>query len=84
MNTELEEFKNNLSQMNNERLCEIVVAFHYLGILKEEAILAMTELANRRDKNDPFEYEKKIEELLQLLPKVKLDLNKILKTIKII
>jgi hypothetical protein len=80
----MEEFKENLPLMPNEQLCEVIVAFRYLGTLKEEAILAMTELAERRTNGDIFEYEKRIEEILQSLPKINIDLNKILKTPKII
>jgi hypothetical protein len=75
----LEEFKINISQMSNNKLCEIIVANRYLGIMREAAILSMEELARRRTVGDDFRYEDHIEKLMSTLPKFDLDLNKIMK-----
>lgn len=67
-----------LTKMSNEKLCEIVVVYRYLGMLKDQSILAMEELGNRRKNGDPFEYEKEIEKMHQSLPKIKLDMKDIM------
>lgn len=74
-----EEFKSNIDKMSNTKLCEIVVANRYLGMMRAEAISSMEELAKRRAAGDIFEYEKIIEDLISTLPKFDLDLDKILK-----
>lgn len=75
---DLTEFKTKLATATGDKLCEIVVANRYLGIMQEEAVLCMEELARRRDAGDPFEFEKKIEELHATLPKFKLDMKQIM------
>lgn len=80
---DLEDFKNNLMNFPSERLCEIVVSFRYLGILEQEAIIAMNELAHRRTEGEQLHYEEKIEEMLKSLPQVNMDLAKVLKSIRI-
>jgi hypothetical protein len=72
-------FKNELSAMNNERLCDIIVSSRYLGSMKDEALMAMEELAKRRGKGDEFKFEEYIEVELKKLPSFNLDLSKILK-----
>ena len=76
-----ENFFTNVPKFSNNKLCEVIVANRYLGIMKDEAIAAMQELAKRRGSGDSFEYEKHIDELLAALPKFDLDINKIMKKI---
>jgi hypothetical protein len=75
----LQEFKDNLSKMSNEKLCEVIVSHRYLGILKDQAVLSMEELSARRVNGDQFHYEKHIDELFSTLPKINIDLNSIMK-----
>lgn len=80
-----DEFRKNLPSMSGEKLCEIIVCFRYLGLMKEESILAMEELASRRGSGDDFNYEEKIDELILNLPNINIDLdiNKLLKSFKV-
>lgn len=75
----MNELETNIKQFTNEKLCEIVVSNRYLGVLREEAILCMGELATRRAQGDMFAYESKIDELLETLPKINIDLKTMLK-----
>jgi hypothetical protein len=76
---DIEEFRKNIDKCSNNKLCEIIVAQRYLGIMKEEALVSMEELAKRRTNGDQFAYEKHIDELFETLPKLNLDLNSIVK-----
>jgi hypothetical protein len=71
-------FQEELIKMSNEKLCEIVVVYRYLGMMKDQSILAMEELGNRRKTGDTYEYEKEIDTKLQSLPKLKLDMKTIM------
>jgi hypothetical protein len=82
--SDLEEFKINIGSMSNEKLCDIVIAFRYLGTLKEEAVLCMSELVNRRNNGDQFPYETYIEDNLKTLPKIKIDVGALIKRMKIL
>jgi hypothetical protein len=75
---DLTEFKMKLPAATSEKLCEVVVASRYLGIMHEEAIFAMQELSRRRDLGDEFNFENKIEEIYTSLPKFKLDMKEIM------
>jgi len=75
--------KENLPKFSNSKLCEIIVANRYLGIMRDEAIMCMEELARRRVAGDVFEYEKHIETVLDSLPKFSLDASKLFKTPRI-
>lgn len=70
------DFNKNLSSFSNEKLCEIVAAYRYLGIMKNEAISSMEELAKRRLNGDQFNFEDKIIELQKDLPQINIDLSK--------
>lgn len=76
---DIEEFKKNIDKHSNNKLCEIIVAHRYLGLMKESAIASMEELATRRTNGDQFEYEKHIDDLFSTLPKINLDLHSIVK-----
>lgn len=66
----------NIKALSNEKLCEIIVASRYLNLFKEEAILAMKELAERRSSGDSFAYEELIENQLKQLPDFKKNFSK--------
>jgi hypothetical protein len=70
---------NDFSLHSNEKLCEIIVAGRYLGIMQDQMVAAMTELAKRREQGDQFNYEDHIEATLKTLPEINLDLSQILK-----
>lgn len=69
-------FVKDIDKFSNEKLCNIIVVSRYLGILKEQAILSMQELATRREKGDPFMFEMFIENEEKKLPDFKIDLKK--------
>jgi hypothetical protein len=77
------DFVQNIKQFTNERLCEVVVAYRYLGTMREEALLAMEELAERRVGGDEFLFEQRIDELLKDLPKINMDLNQVFNQINV-
>jgi len=72
-------FQENVPKMSNNKLCEIVVANRYLGTMRDEAIMCMEELAKRRANGDIFDYENHIDQLIKTLPKIHLDMAKIMK-----
>lgn len=80
----MNELESKISNLTNDRLCEIIVANRYIGIMQQEAIECMKELAKRRGLGNVFNYEMHIETLLSSLPKINLDLNSILKLPKIL
>lgn len=75
MKQELEDFSKNINKMTSNKLCEIIVSFRYIGVMKEEAVLCMMELAARRNSGDSFKYEDHIDMLMKGLPKINTDLN---------
>lgn len=77
-----EEFKKNIPAMSQDKLCEIIVCFRYLGFMQEESVLAMEELANRRANGEVFNFEERIEELTKDLPVINIDINKMLKSFR--
>jgi len=77
-----EDFKKNISAMSQDKLCEIIVCFRYLGLMQEESMLAMEELATRRANGEEFNFEDRIEELTKGLPSINIDINKMLKTLR--
>lgn len=81
---DLLDFKIKAGTVSSDKLCEIIVSNRYLGVMREEAIICMLELARRRIIGDDFAYEEKVDKLLASLPKFKLDLNKIFSAQKIV
>lgn len=80
----IEEFKQLVPSFTDEKLCEIVVSNRYLGILAEEAVECMKELAKRRENGSQFSFEAKIDEMVKSLPKInQMDLKNIFRTIKL-
>ncbi len=71
------DFNSKVSLFSNEKLCEIIVSFRYIGLMKDESILCMVELAKRRENGDNFNFEKYIEEQFEQLPKIKYDIHAI-------
>jgi len=68
--------ENDIKNLNSEKLAEIIITFRYLGLLKEQSILAMQELMNRRNSGDGFQYEDFIEKELKSLPNFKQEFDK--------
>lgn len=68
---------------SNNKLCEVIVSFRYLGIMKGEAINAMEELAKRRQEGSLFNFEKEIESMINDLPKIDISLSEIFNQFKI-
>jgi hypothetical protein len=62
--------KDTIDQYSSTKLAEMVVAYRYLGVYRDLAIVAMEELAKRRGNGDPFEYEGYIKEKLEAMPKL--------------
>lgn len=69
------EFAKNIKQFPNQKLCDIIIVSRYLGSMIEEAIMCMTELANRRDAGDSFDYETSIEQGIKKLPDIKINIK---------
>jgi hypothetical protein len=74
-----EDFQTNVISMPSGKLCEIIATFRYVGLLREESIVAMGELARRRGIGDAFAFEDEIQRLLEDLPKVKKDITSMFK-----
>lgn len=53
----------------SEALCDIVIAYRYVGVLRDRALVCMQELAKRREAGDQFSFESYIEQELAKLPK---------------
>lgn len=68
---DIQEFKNNLTNFNNQHLCEIIISYQYLNFYQEIVLLAMEELALRRKNGDIFNYEDYIETKIKDLPNFK-------------
>ena len=81
--TDPKDIEKNISQFSNEKLCEIIVSFRYLGLMREEAVICMTELSNRRVAGSIFNYEKGIQDIIDSLPKIDIDLNDMFKKFKV-
>lgn len=75
---DLVDFKVKAGTVSSHKLCEMVATNRYLGIMKDEAIICMVELARRRLFGDDFNFEVEINKIIELLPKFKLDLGKII------
>lgn len=57
-----------MSKPTSESLAAIIVSNRALGLYKEEAKTCMSELLRRReDENDPFEFEKYIEDQIKII-----------------
>lgn len=57
----------------SEALAAIIVAYRALGLFKEEAKQAMSELARREAEGDKFDYEQYIKSKLADVPKPELN-----------
>ena len=75
-------FEKNLEKHSSNKLCEIIAAFRYLGVMRREAILSMEELSKRRAAGSDFGYENEISRLIGNLPKIDLNLSDIFKKFK--
>jgi Holliday junction resolvasome RuvABC DNA-binding subunit len=54
---------------SSEALASMVVAYRSLGLFKDQAKEAMSELAKRKDEGDDFDYETFISQKLKEVPK---------------
>ena len=72
----------NVENFSSPKLCSIIVANRYLNTNRQLAILAMQELAKRRDNGDLFDFEKEINDQLKDLPQINFNLNDLLKNFK--
>lgn len=72
---------NDSNDKTSEGLASIVVAYRAFGIFKNEARDAMSELILRKDRDDPFDYEKFIASELEKLPKPNIP-NEVIKIMK--
>lgn len=80
-----EELKNNINIYGMEKLCDIIIAYRYLGMFKDLYKPCMEELSKRRDSGDQFNFEDYIENNIKELPKIEFnisDLTEMLKTFK--
>lgn len=64
-----------LATVPSKELCDVVIAFRYLGVFKSRAIACMKELAERREKGDAFAFEDYITEELGKLPVLDLTIS---------
>lgn len=71
-----QEFEDTYRSFTIRRLCEVIISARYLGILEQECILCMQELAARREQGEQFDYETFIETEIKKLPNFKIDLEK--------
>lgn len=62
-------FNGDISVLTNEHLCDVIIAFQYLGVAKEHAVDCMNELALRRQNGNMFSFEDYIRSEFEKLPK---------------
>lgn len=70
-----------LEEQSSEALAARVVAFRALNIGKDEAILAMQILHDRKKSGDTFDYLKYIDDKIADIPKLESDKMKNIKTV---
>ena len=58
-----------LKRPSSEALAAMVVAYRSLGLFKDQAKEAMSELAKRQDEGDDFDYESFISQKMKDVPK---------------
>ena len=74
-----ENFQDNVVSMASIKLCEIIATFRYIGLLRDESLISMAELARRRILGDTYLFEDEIQKILEDLPKLKKDINSMFK-----
>lgn len=57
------------TETSSEALCAMIVAYRSLGLFKDKAKEAMSELARRKDSGDDFDFETFITKKLDEVPK---------------
>jgi hypothetical protein len=70
MTNSIDQIQTNISAQSSTKLAEMIVCYRYLGLYKEESIMAMEELVKRRESGDQFDFEQYVEEQLAGLPKM--------------
>jgi hypothetical protein len=71
---------------SSEALSAMIVTYRSLGLFKDEAKQAMTELAKRQDEGDDFDFESFIDAKLNEVPKsdINSDVSKFLRSLSFI
>jgi hypothetical protein len=64
-----------IQEYTSIQLCDIIITNRYLKIYKEKAIIAMEQLALKRQNGDNFDYESYIEDNLKTLPDLNIDIK---------
>ena len=64
------QIQQDLPKYPSDKFADIVIALRYLGLFKQTCVLAMEELANRREKGNDFDYEGYIEMNMKTLPEL--------------
>ena len=64
-----------VSDLTTIKLCDIIIAYRYLGLYKEIYLICMEELAKRRVAGDSFDFENYINDNLSDMPEIKFDLT---------
>lgn len=81
-----EELSKQIDTYHSHKLCDIVIAYRYLGMFKNIYKLCMQELGKRRAGGDLFDFEQYIENNLETMPKINFkvdDISGALKNIKL-
>lgn len=60
-----------LKELTSEQICEVIVTFRCIGLLKDESKMAMVELLNRKKNGDLFDYNQYINQKISEFPKLK-------------
>lgn len=64
----MDQIKDKINTFTSEKLCAIIACFRYLKYNQELTLLAMQELAIRRQNGDQFDFESTIENYYSKLP----------------
>lgn len=74
------------NKLTSEALAAMIVAYRSLGLFKDEAKQAMSELAKRKDQGDDFDFELFIKTKLNEVPKsdINSDVSKFLRSLSFI
>lgn len=65
-----DDLKKNITIYSSYKLCDIVIAYRYLGMFKNLFMSCMEELGKRRSSGDNFDFEAYIDNNLLEMPKI--------------
>lgn len=68
---DIEKIKENISEYDSEKLCEMIVCDRYFGLEQKISTICMEELARRRIAGENFDFESRIDMALKTLPSLK-------------